>query len=97
MSLSDLINRDVSSNLFLKDDVIIDGVPLKADVRDEVVGESERRDGVSVQVKTFYWRTAELSKPKPKQQMLVDGDKWIVSKAEDKSGIVKVQMFRELS
>ncbi|WFS63453.1 hypothetical protein LF599_04625 [Pseudodesulfovibrio thermohalotolerans] len=105
MALKDIIARDVSSDLFFRDfggRMAIDGVELDVDVRDEGTGEGEsrrsgRREGVSIQVKTIYWRAVELAKPKPRQEMVVDGHKWTVSKAEEKSGLVKVQMYRELS
>ena len=62
MALKDVINRDVSSDLFFRDSsekMVIDGVSLDVDERDEGTGESGNRKGVSVQVKTFYWRNAE--------------------------------------
>lgn len=105
MALKDIIAQDVSSDLFFRDvggKMVIDGVELDVDDRDEGTGEGDgyregRREGVSIQVKTFYWRAAELAKPKPRQSMDVDGVKWTVSKADEKSGLVKVQMYRELS
>lgn len=105
MALKDIIDRDVSSDMFFRDfgeKMVIDGVDLDVDVRDEGTGEGEgyranRREGVSIQVKTFYWRSAELPKPKPRQAMEVDGVKWLVSRSEEKSGLVMVQMYRELS
>lgn len=100
MSLSGVIRQDVLSDLFFRDfgeDMVIDGVPLDVDVRDEGTGQNDRREGVSIHVRTLYWRTADLAEPKPRQEMIVDGEKWEVSKVEDKSGMVQVQMFRELS
>ncbi|XPV75517.1 MAG: hypothetical protein ACNI27_12855 [Desulfovibrio sp.] len=105
MSLQDVIAKDVESDLLFRDfgeKMIINGVELDVDARDEADRESDvsggtRREGVIIQVKTFYWRVLELPKPKPRQSMEIDGKKWTVTNAEEKRGLVKAQMHRKAS
>ena len=105
MNIDDILADDLEKGLFFDGCSklrVIDGVELDVDELDEGEGASEgyrnnRREGVSIQVSVFLWREADLAKPKPRQQMIIDGVKWTVSKSEAYSGFVEVQMYREKS
>lgn len=76
----------------------VDGIAeLLCILRDEGEGADSVREGVSVRVASLACLASAMTRPAPGRAMTVDGEKWIVAKADDLAGLLKVQIYKERS
>jgi len=75
----------------------VDGNELLCILREEGEGADAERLGVSVRVAALSCLATALPRPVPGRAMSVADEKWLVSRVQDKAGLLTVQIYKERS